>query len=86
MLSQIITSADGRLSRTQITLCLAHLAALAVIIADAIWGDVLTLPLIATILGWHLSCHLDRMDARRIDFRISQEGAAVSMSSQEQEA
>jgi hypothetical protein len=78
--TDLITGADGRLSRTQITIWIAFFLTIGLLLAEvAVERRVLTPPVLGVLCGLHVFALLDRMDARRIDLKLSKDGAEVSM-------
>ena len=78
-LLELITNDDGKLSRTQINMWVSHLTALALIILEAVKGQILTTPLIIVLCIYILSSHADRMDTRRFQVKLGKEGAHISL-------
>ncbi len=76
----LVTNADGKLSRTQITIWIALFLTVGLLLAEVLrGGGVLTLPVLGVLLGLHVFALLDRIDARHIDVRIGRDGAGISL-------
>jgi hypothetical protein len=78
-LKDLITNADGTFSRTQITIWIVSLVSIGLVLAEAIRGQVLSTQVLIVLAGLHLFALLDRVDARRIDLKLSKEGAGISL-------
>ena len=78
-LLELVVNDDGKLSRTQVNMWVAHLTALALLILEAVKGDILTTPLIIVLVIYTISSHADRMDTRRFQVKVGKDGADISL-------
>lgn len=78
---ELITNDDGKLSRTQVNMWIAHLTCLAYLILESAIGGILTTPLLALMGIYIVSSHIDRMDTRRMQIKLSKDGAHLSLDS-----
>ena len=80
-LLELVVNDDGKLSRTQVNMWIVHLTCLAYLILESVIGDVLSVPLLALMGIYVVSSHIDRMDTRRMQIKLSKEGAHISLDS-----
>jgi len=79
-LVEIVSNSDGKLSRTQCAIVFLLLFSVCLIVAHIVQtGVVLSYVVMAALAFLHIYVLLDRVDARRIDLKISKEGAHVSL-------